>query len=129
MFHVEIKSSLYYYLPTLQRIIIGVAFAIGHNTFISAIIALVIIIINGTYVAVVRPFSDKKHNVRSICNSLCSCIIVIVYMMIKINGITQVDSIYSKLPYVIIVVLLLAIGLALAFVIKRILDLFKRKRD
>lgn len=98
---------------------LGVVFVIGNSTFISAAVALGIILLGGIFVAALRPFTDIKHNYRSIFNSLCCFLVVGTIMMIKINESNKGENIYTKLPYGIVGILISVVIVSLSFVIKK----------
>lgn len=129
MFKIRSFGAFYYYIPTCQRIFIALALAIGNNSFISAAVSMGLLLIGGVYVAVLWPFSDSKHNFRSLFNTMCSIGILAIIMLIKLNGVGTGESIYTKLPYAIIGILLLVVFVSLAFIIRKFIqDYFKSKK-
>lgn len=81
----KVSQGPYYYIPTLQRISLATVFMIGSSTYISSAIAIGVITVGATYVILVQPFTEMKHNFRSAFNSFCSVVVVTIVMMIKLN--------------------------------------------
>lgn len=110
-------SEKYYLYPTFQRFAIGILLTAGNSSYVSAILAILIIFGGIFIVAWKKPFVHSFENRRSILVNLYAVLILGLYTSISINGPSTGESVFTYFPYIIVGIVVINIFTGLSFII------------
>ena len=116
-FHPDRFCQLYYLVPVIERIVIGLLLGACRDPLVAGILTIAILIASLILIAVKRPYIKNKDNSRALANYVVNVIVIVIYVAFQYTNQLQ-SSIY--LPYAIIVLLLFMTLTSLGFLIMKI---------
>lgn len=81
----------------------------------------------GIVIAIRMPYANKIHSARSFFNIFISIAILSCYFILSIKGPTIGNDFYSKIPLIVVGLASFPVFVALAFIIKDIVDSIRNK--
>jgi hypothetical protein len=113
----------------ISRILFSIALVIGNGNFISVAVVIGALLLMGLLIAIRKPYANKTHTARSVFNIFISAIILSCYLTLSIKGPTTGNDFFSKIPLLVVGLASLPVFVALAFVIKDIIDSIRNKNQ
>lgn len=122
-------SQSHYYLLIGSRFILSILLVVTNTTTASGFICSLIPLIGIVYLGIRRPYLQNYNNFRAIFNSSCEFVILAIYGYYRcfVSYKDSYTGVNAFLPYVVVVLLLLAIIANIAAMVKLVLDKRKKK--
>ena len=110
-------SKLYYLIPILSKFVIGTIIGLGNSHYLSGIISILILLADIIIVALLKPYIDKHHNIRSLIHNSISSLILIFYIVLSASGPSKSQGPLTYFPYIILAFIIMNVSVGAAFII------------